>query len=123
MQRQRLVESVLKLRTEREARDAAKNHLLIATTAAMTCRNEAGNFDRLTTIAEAVEARGARHGIGRVEVITDSSGATERLAVYLVENESSAAVLHIVVPFDERCFRGCTLRSDGDITFFNGARY
>jgi hypothetical protein len=89
----------------------------------MACRDEAGRFRELTSVAGAIRARGGKHGVEHVIVVPDSFGATKRLAVVLVEDESSPNELHIVVPLNDRRLIGCKLRCDGDVECFNGASY
>ena len=114
---------VRRRRVEDEARDQARHRLLVAATASMACRDEAGRFRELASVAGAIKARGGKHGVEQVIVVPDCFGATKRLAVVLVEDESSADELHIVVPLSDRRFIGCKLRCDGDVECFNGAAY
>jgi hypothetical protein len=114
---------IRRTRNDEQGRREAEHRLLVAAAAAMACRDDAGRFRDLTTIAAAIEERGRKHGLDRVVAAADGFVATERLAVYLVEDESSSERLHIVVPLSDRRFVGVDLRSDGDVAGFAGSRY
>jgi len=114
---------IRRTREDEQRRFEAQHRLLIATAAAMACRDGSGGFRDLATIAAAIEDRGVKHGLDRVVVAPGGFVATERLAVYLVEDESSSEQLHIVVPLGERRFVGVQLRSDGDVAGFAGNGY
>jgi hypothetical protein len=114
---------IRRTREDEQGRFEAQHRLLIATAAAMACRDDSGGFRDLATIAAAIEDRGVKQGLDRVVVAPDGLVATERLVLYLVEDESSSEQLHLIVPLSERRFLGVDLRSDGDVAGFAGSRY
>ena len=119
----RVAAFIRRTREHEQGRFEAQHRLLIVTAAAMTCRDDSRGFRDLATIAAAIEDRGVKHGLDRVVVAPDVFVALERLAVYLVEDESSSEQLHIFVPLSERRFVGVDLRSDGGVARFTGSRY